>query len=100
MRKPTRKFLRSQLRLPYRKQRKRAAVTTDYVIVRVDDQLVLDFRAGFSARQATMFYRRWYRETFPGDPIPDVTAIERGVFHPDAEIKRGQTYIYNLARAT
>ena len=96
MRKPTRKFLEGQLKLTG----KQPAITTDYIIVRVEDQLVVDFRAGHSGRQATMFYRRWYRETFPGDPVPDVTAIERSVFPKDATIRRGLTHIYNLIRAT
>ena len=100
MRKPTRRFLRSQLKLPFRKKVKQPAISTDYVIVRVDDQLVVDFRAGHSTRQAIMFYRRGYRKAFRGDSIPDVTAIERRAFPPDAVIKRGQTYVYDLVRAT
>lgn len=96
MRKPTRKFLRSQRVLPKLGKPERA-ITKDYLIVRVDDQLVVDFRAGHSGRQAIMYYRRWYRRNFPG-PIPDVTAIERSAFPPDAVIKRGQTYIHDLVR--
>jgi hypothetical protein len=92
--KPTRKFLRAQLKLVGRQPK----INIDFVIVRVADQLVVDFRAGHSDRQAIRFYKRWYRKTFPCSPIPDITAIERSAFAPDAEIKRGQTYIYNIPR--
>lgn len=71
----------------------------DYVIVRATDQLVLGFRSGDTPKQAINFFMFAYLKKFSG-PIPDLTTIERSAFDPKAIIKPGQTYVYNIPRAT
>lgn len=96
MPRPTRKFLASQLKL----QDKQPAISIDYVIVRADDQLVLGFRSGHSAKQARRFFLSDYRIKSPRGPLPDITAIEMAVYTSEARkhIKAGQTYEWQIER--
>ena len=103
MRKPTRKFLKAQLKLPLSRRFSRPPkISRDYVIVRVEDQLVLGFRAGQSVRQAMMFFERDYKRQFRGEVLPDITAIEKNAFHPDfrEKINAGRTHVYDIPRAS
>jgi hypothetical protein len=95
----TRKFKQSQQVIPGIGHQ--PAINKDYVIVRADDQLVLGFRAGHSPRQARMFFLEDYKKSFPRSLLPDVTAIEKTTYAPEARehIRAGQTYEWEIPRS-